>query len=228
MLASRLPPGSTRRRRSRRASACSGCDVRCPTFQKLLIANRGEIACRIIRTARRLGMRTVAVYSDADRDALHVALADEAVLHRPGAGARELSAHRGDHRGGAHDRRRGDPSRLWLPVGERRFRAGLRRRRPGLRRPVGRDHPRMGSKIGGQGADGKGGRAGRAGLSRRGQDPSALQAAADAIGYPVLIKASAGGGGKGMRIVEQRRRARRGARERQARGGVRPSATTAC
>ena len=52
-------------------------------FQKLLIANRGEIACRIMRTAKRMGLGTVAVYSDADRNAMHVALADEAVLIGP-------------------------------------------------------------------------------------------------------------------------------------------------
>ena len=52
-------------------------------FDKILIANRGEIACRIIKTAKRMGIKTVAVYSDADRDALHVEMADEAVLIGP-------------------------------------------------------------------------------------------------------------------------------------------------
>ncbi|MGZ3321660.1 MAG: biotin carboxylase N-terminal domain-containing protein, partial [Xanthobacteraceae bacterium] len=73
-----------RRHPSPRASASSGCDVTLVRrFDKLLIANRGEIACRIIRTAKRMGLTTVVVLSDADRDAMHVNLADEAVLIGP-------------------------------------------------------------------------------------------------------------------------------------------------
>ncbi len=82
----------------------------------LLIANRGEIACRIIRTARAMGIRTVAVYSDADAKALHVRQADEAVHIGPSPGARELSRRREDHRRGQGDRRGGDPPRLRLPL----------------------------------------------------------------------------------------------------------------
>ena len=68
-------------------------------FDKILIANRGEIACRIAHSARRMGIKTVAVYSDADAGALHVEMADEAVSHRPVAGGRELPGDRAHHRG---------------------------------------------------------------------------------------------------------------------------------
>ncbi len=97
-------------------------------FKRLLIANRGEIACRIMRTARRMGIETVAVYSDADRDALHVRTADRAVRIGPAA-ARDsylridamIEAVRTDRRGcGA--------SRLWISRGECRVRGGVQRR----------------------------------------------------------------------------------------------------
>ena len=82
----------------------------------LLIANRGEIACRVIRTARRLGIRTVAVYSDADAKALHVRMADEAVHIGPSPARESYLRRRQDHRRGEGDRRGGDPSGLRLPV----------------------------------------------------------------------------------------------------------------
>ena len=89
-------------------------------FTKILIANRGEIACRVIKTARKMGIKTVAVYSEADRDARHVDLADEAVLHRAGA-RRERVLPGADKIIAAckADRRAGGAPGLRLPVGER-------------------------------------------------------------------------------------------------------------
>ena len=97
-------------------------------FRKLMAANRGEIAIRVFRSAHELGIRTVAIYSHEDRFAIHRLKADEAYqVGRPGEPIRSYLEHRGDRRPGQGEGRRRDPSRLRLPVGERRIRPGLRR-----------------------------------------------------------------------------------------------------
>ena len=85
-------------------------------FKRILIANRGEIACRIIKTARRMGIATVAVYSDADKDALHVEMADSAVRIGPPPAAESYLVIDNDRGGLPGERRRGGASGLWLPV----------------------------------------------------------------------------------------------------------------
>ncbi len=136
-------------------------------FHTLLIANRGEIACRVIRTAKAMGLRTVAVYSEADRDAMHVAMADEAVLLGP---ARARDSYLNIERvieAARKTRRRGRASRLRLSVRERRIRAGLPRCGTGIRRPDRRHDQGDGFEVGLENADGAGRRAAGAGLSRR-------------------------------------------------------------
>ena len=95
-------------------------------FKKILIANRGEIACRITDTAHRMGIRTVAVYSEADKDALHVEMADEAVLIGSAAAAQSYLVIDKIVAACKRDRRRGGPSRLRLPVRARGLPAGAR------------------------------------------------------------------------------------------------------
>ena len=98
-------------------------------FERILIANRGEIACRVARTARRMGIRTVAVYSDADAGAMHVDRLRRRAASRAAAAARELSQQRRDHRRREGDRRAGHSPGIRLPLGERSIcRSRCRRR----------------------------------------------------------------------------------------------------
>ncbi|WP_242355140.1 acetyl-CoA carboxylase biotin carboxylase subunit [Anaeromyxobacter sp. SG64] len=170
-------------------------------FEKILVANRGEIACRVMRTARRLGVRTVAVYSDADARALHVAMADEAYRIGP-APAREsyldaaaiLDAAR---RSGA---RAIHPGYGFLSenadFAEACAAAGLT-----FIGPSAAAIRAMGSKSAAKKIMGEAGVPLVPGYHGDDQRPETLAAQAERIGYPVLVKATAGGGGKGMRAV---------------------------
>ena len=172
-------------------------------IQSLLIANRGEIACRIIRTARRMGIRTIAVYSDADAQALHVRDADEAVHIGP------------------------SPVRESYLLGDRIIAAALERGAQAIHPGygflsenadfaqavidagliwVGPDPSSitaMGLKDAAKALMADAGVPVTPGYMGKDQAAAFLAEQAEAIGYPVLIKAVAGGGGKGMRLVEQ-------------------------
>ncbi|WP_062560567.1 acetyl-CoA carboxylase biotin carboxylase subunit [Paracoccus aminovorans] len=172
-------------------------------FQKILIANRGEIACRVIDTARRLGVRTVAVYSDADRAARHVALADEAV-HIGGPAPRDSYL-----RGDAIIQAARDTGAQAIHPGygflsenpdfvDAVTQAGLI-----FIGPSAQAIRKMGLKDAAKALMADAGVPVVPGYHGENQEAAHLQAQADAIGYPVLIKAVAGGGGKGMRLVER-------------------------
>lgn len=171
-------------------------------FTKILVANRGEIACRVIKTARRLGIATVAVYSEADANARHVRLADEAVLIG-GPEAREsyLKAERileAAQKTGAQAVHPGygflSENAEFAEVCER---AGVV-----FIGPPASAIRAMGSKSAAKALMEKAGVPLTPGYHGDQQEPEFLAEQAERIGYPVLIKASAGGGGKGMRRVD--------------------------
>ncbi|MEM1110447.1 MAG: acetyl/propionyl/methylcrotonyl-CoA carboxylase subunit alpha [Pseudomonadota bacterium] len=170
-------------------------------FDKILIANRGEIACRVIRTARSLGIRTVAVYSDADRNALHVSMADEAV-HIGAAPSRE-SYLRGD-RVVTAARQTGaqaiHPGYGFLSENAEFCRACADADIVFIGPPV-KAIEAMGSKSAAKQIMEGAGVPLVPGYHGDDQATELLKGAADEMGYPVLLKAVAGGGGKGMRQV---------------------------
>ncbi|MES2229383.1 MAG: acetyl/propionyl/methylcrotonyl-CoA carboxylase subunit alpha [Pseudomonadota bacterium] len=170
-------------------------------FKKILIANRGEIACRVAATARKMGIRTVAVYSDADANAKHVLACDEAV-HIGGSSPRE-SYLRGDRviaAAQATGAQAVHPGYGFLSENEDFAQACADAGLVFIGPPPSAIKA-MGLKAESKQLMEKAGVPLVPGYHGAGQDPAMLRGAADAIGYPVLIKASAGGGGKGMRIV---------------------------
>jgi acetyl-CoA carboxylase biotin carboxylase subunit len=171
-------------------------------FQTLLIANRGEIACRIVRTARAMGVRTVAVYSDADADALHVAMADEAV--RIGAPPARESYLKADailaaaKATGAHAIH---PGYGFLSENAE-FADACAAAGIVFVGPPPSAIRAMGLKDRAKALMAKAGVAVVPGYLGEDQSPKTLAEEAAKIGFPVLIKAVAGGGGKGMRRVD--------------------------
>ena len=170
-------------------------------FRTLLIANRGEIACRVIRSARAMGLRTVAVYSEADRDAMHVAMADAAVLLGP-ARARDsyLSIERVIEAAQKTGAEAVHPGYGFLSenaeFAEACAKAGLV-----FVGPTAAMMTAMGSKSGSKALMEKAGVPLVPGYHGDAQDEATLAKAAEKAGFPVLVKASAGGGGRGMRVV---------------------------
>ena len=172
-------------------------------FKKILIANRGEIACRVAATARRMGVKTVAVYSDADANAKHVAVCDEAV-HIGGSAPKDsylrweriLEAAKATGAQAIH------PGYGFLSENEEFAQACARAGLVFIGPPASAIKA-MGLKAESKQLMEKAGVPLVPGYHGADQDPALLQREADRIGYPVLIKASAGGGGKGMRVVEK-------------------------
>jgi len=170
-------------------------------FKKILIANRGEIACRVIRTARAMGIKTVAVYSEPDADALHVREADEAVAIGPAAAAQSylsiekiVAACRETGAEAVH------PGYGFLSE-NRKFAAALKEASIAFIGPDPHAIAAMGDKIESKKLAKEAGVSSVPGYLGVIKDADEAVKIAKEVGYPVMIKASAGGGGKGMRIA---------------------------
>ncbi len=179
-------------------------------FDKILIANRGEIACRVIKTARKMGIRTVAVYSDADRGGLHVKMADEAVHIGPPPASQSyividkiMDAIRNTGAQAVH------PGYGFLSENAK-FAQALEAEGVAFIGPPATAIEAMGDKITSKKLAAEAGVSTVPGHMGLIADADEAVTIAASIGYPVMIKASAGGGGKGMRIAWNERDAREG------------------
>ncbi len=179
-------------------------------FKKILIANRGEIACRVIKTARKMGIKTVAVYSDADRNALHVKMADEAVHIGPPPANQSyividkiIDAIRQTGAEAVH------PGYGFLSE-NKLFAEALEKEGVAFIGPPAGAIEAMGDKITSKKLAQKAGVSTVPGHMGLIEDAEEAVKIATQIGYPVMIKASAGGGGKGMRIASNDEEAREG------------------
>ena len=179
-------------------------------FNKILIANRGEIACRVIKTARKMGIKTVAVYSDADRDALHVEMADDAVHLGPPPAAQSyllmdkiIDACKKTGAQAVH------PGYGFLSEREA-FPIALEKAGLVFIGPNAKAIAAMGDKIESKKAAAAAKVSTVPGYMGEIRDAAHAVQIANEIGYPVMIKASAGGGGKGMRIAYNKKEAEEG------------------
>ena len=179
-------------------------------FKKILIANRGEIACRVIKTARKMGIKTVAVYSDADRDALHVEMADEAIHIGPAPANQSyllmdkiIAACKQTGAEAVH------PGYGFLSERES-FPTELAKHGIVFIGPNSKAIAAMGDKIESKKAAAAAKVSTVPGYMGEIRDAKHAVEIANGIGYPVMIKASAGGGGKGMRIAYNAKEAEEG------------------
>ncbi|MBC3864033.1 acetyl/propionyl/methylcrotonyl-CoA carboxylase subunit alpha [Undibacterium jejuense] len=172
-------------------------------FTKILIANRGEIACRVAATARRMGIKTVAVYSEADANAKHVAVCDEAVLIGPAAAKESyLRADKIIEVALATGAQAIHPGYGFLSENSE-FAEACAKNGIAFIGPPASAIEAMGSKSAAKSLMEKANVPLVPGYHGDNQDADFLHGEADRIGYPVLLKASAGGGGKGMRVIEK-------------------------